>query len=98
MEADNKTNPINLFCSCEDCGAEVGEECDDCRNHSSRIHYFMANAPLKNRIQAQNWTHSRLPDSALQDSLFLRREEFVIWKKLKLGDKINYTTLNHEVK
>jgi hypothetical protein len=31
-------------------------------------------------------------------SLYLNKTEFIIWKKLKLGDKINYTTLNRKAK
>jgi len=106
MKYDDEANPINLFCSCEDCGAEIGKECNDCSNHSSRIHYFMANAPFNKRMQAMNWAYYQLPEFIQKEvmeeepfgSLYLNKTEFLIWKKFNLGGKINYTTLNREAK
>jgi hypothetical protein len=106
MEYDDEANPINLFCSCEDCGAEIGKECNDCGSHDSRMQYFIANAPFKNRLRAMNWAYSELPGFVQRlimeeeplGSLYLNKTEFLIWKKFNLGGKINYTTLNRKVK
>lgn len=81
------SNPISSFCSCNECGAKIGEECNDCANHSSRLHYFIENASLKNRFEAQNWTYFDLPDFLKKicfdedDSIFLNEEEYTMWKK-----------------
>jgi hypothetical protein len=79
-------NPVNSFCSCDECGAKIGEECNDCLNHSSRLHYFIEKAPLINRIHAQDWTYSESPKHLKklmleeEDSLFLNEEEYTNWK------------------
>ena len=79
-------NPINAFCPCNECGAKLNEECIDCLNHSSRIHYFLENASLQSRIEAQNWTYADFPDflKAMameeEDSIFLNKEEYTMWK------------------
>ena len=100
-------NPIIFFCSCEDCGAKAGEECNDSCYKNSRLNHFIECAPLRDRMRAMSWLYSTLPQWLKKDTrdegpkfgaLYLSGEEFVIWKKLKLGDKINYTTLNRDAK
>jgi hypothetical protein len=106
MEYDDEANPINLFCSCEDCGAAIGKECNDCGNHDSRMQYFIANAPFENRLRAMNWAYSELPEFVQRlimeeeplGSLYLNKAEFIIWKKLKLGGLLKLTTLNRKAK
>ena len=81
-------NPIAEFQECDECGAKVGENCDDCLNHSSRLESFARNAPLELRMQAATFFFNQLPDyikksfSKVEDCLFLNKEEYSNWKKL----------------
>lgn len=80
------SNPINAFCSCNECGAKLNEECIECLSHSSRLHYFLENAPLQSRIEAQNWTYAEVPDFIKslmleeESSIYLNEEEYAAWK------------------
>jgi hypothetical protein len=97
----SEINPINIFCVCEDCGANIGERCSDCLNHSSRIHFFIVNAPLHKRMQMESWVYSQLPRfvqnnimmEKASDTTYLNKAEFIIWKKLKLGYNLKFNTL-----
>jgi hypothetical protein len=79
-------SPISTFSDCEECGAKIGEECNDCANHSSRIHYFIENAPLDLPLKAQSWSFNGFPDHLKKmclednDSIFLNEEEYMVWK------------------
>lgn len=87
----NETNPIIFFCSCEDCGAKAGEECNDSCYKNSRLNHFIECAPLRDRMRAMSWLYLTLPQWLKKDTmdegpksgtLYLSREEFMIWKKL----------------
>jgi len=89
------SNPIASFCSCDECGAKINDDCDDCLNHSSRIHKFISEAPLSERIKAQNFSFYSFPESIKKDileqddsSLFLSKKEFLNWKNRILQSQI----------
>jgi len=96
----SETHNFLLAVGCPECGAAIGEECNDPdENHSARIHEFIENAGYQERLTAHLETLRGLASHGVhldeRESLYLTDPEIIaLYGSLPPDAQVWYDTHN----